>query len=66
MTNVTIFTSSKFYLCTRGMSLLTLYTGWNVLIDVCLALLPVTLFWNFNMSVKKRIALSFLMSGGLL
>ncbi|MCJ1293337.1 hypothetical protein MMC34_004891 [Xylographa carneopallida] len=42
------------------------YICWNVLIDVCLALLPVTLFWNFNMSVKKRIALSFLMSGGLL
>ncbi|MCJ1439063.1 hypothetical protein MMC27_008454 [Xylographa pallens] len=49
------------------MTNVTIFTSsWNVLIDVCLALLPVTLFWNLNMSLKKRIALCFLMGGGLL
>ncbi|MCJ1477955.1 hypothetical protein MMC13_006630 [Lambiella insularis] len=41
-------------------------SSWNVFIDVCLALIPITLFWNLKLGLQKRVALSFLMSGGLL
>ncbi|MCJ1417509.1 hypothetical protein MMC32_003853 [Xylographa parallela] len=41
-------------------------SSWNVFIDFCLALIPITLFWNLNMSIQKRVALCVLMSGGIL
>lgn len=34
--------------------------------DVCLALLPVWMFWNLKMNKKKKVILSILMSMGLL
>ncbi|MCJ1291713.1 hypothetical protein MMC34_003258 [Xylographa carneopallida] len=41
-------------------------SSWNVFIDFCLALIPITLFWNLNMSIQKRVALCVLMSAGVL
>ncbi|MCJ1356587.1 MAG: hypothetical protein MMC33_006582 [Icmadophila ericetorum] len=41
-------------------------SAWNVFMDVCLALIPVTIYWNLNLSLKKRIALCFLTGMGIL
>ncbi|MCJ1387113.1 hypothetical protein MMC17_010242 [Xylographa soralifera] len=41
-------------------------SSWNVFIDFCLALIPITIFWNLNMSIHRRVALCLLMSGGVL
>jgi len=41
-------------------------SSWNVFIDFCLALIPITIFWNLKISIQKRVALCLLMSAGVL
>lgn len=38
--------------------------GENIMADVILAILPATLFWNLNVSTKRRIYLSVVLSLG--
>ncbi|KAL9105148.1 MAG: hypothetical protein Q9187_008806 [Circinaria calcarea] len=40
-------------------------SAWNALMDVCLALLPVWMFWNLKLNKKKRVTISILMSMGI-
>lgn len=41
-------------------------TGENIMADVILAILPATIFWNLNVSTKRRIYLSVVLSLGLM
>ena len=34
--------------------------------DICIAILPITIFWNLHMSLKKRVGLCTLMGMGIL
>ncbi|MCJ1235414.1 hypothetical protein MMC14_003382 [Varicellaria rhodocarpa] len=44
---------------------ITIFTScWNVFMDICLALLPITIFWNLHLSLKKRFVLCILMGMG--
>jgi len=43
-----------------------LRSGWNVMIDVILATLPITIFYKLQMSLKQRCLLSSLLGLGLL
>lgn len=40
--------------------------AWNILTDVVLALLPVTIFWDLRLTVKKKAALCCLLGLGLM
>ena len=68
MTDVTIFSSSKYSNSHFPIKqeLANTIPGWNVFIDFCLPLISITIFWNLKLSLKKRVALCTLMSGGVL
>ncbi|KAI9822947.1 MAG: hypothetical protein M1826_000329 [Phylliscum demangeonii] len=40
--------------------------SWNAAVDFSLALLPITIFWNLNMKLHKRIGLCLLLGTGVL
>jgi hypothetical protein len=39
--------------------------GWNVFIDVVLACLPITIFYNLTLNLQKKLGLSLLLGLGL-
>lgn len=47
-------------------TMLTLYPGYNAMMDLALALLPITTVWNLNLALQKKIALGTLLSLGIL
>ena len=67
VTNLTIFSSSMQPSEYKDRAVeLTVHVGWNVFMDLCFAVLPVTIFWNLQLKLGKRIGLSFLMGMGVL
>ena len=39
--------------------------GWNILVDVLLAIIPATIVWGLNMPKRKRLGLVAILSPGL-
>ena len=61
-----MFLSSECANAEPGWKVLTRVSVWNILVDVVLALLPATIFWNLKLSVYKRLSLCALLGIGLL
>ena len=40
--------------------------GWLAFIDLALALLPITIMWNLQLSLKKKVGISAVMGLGVL
>lgn len=47
------------------LKLIVTHLGWNVMVDVVLAVLPVTIFYKLNLRLKKKLGLSALLGLGL-
>jgi len=46
---------------------ITLFAGsWSAFVDLCLAIFPITIFWDLQMPLRKKISISFLMGLGVL
>ena len=45
---------------------LTRVAGWLAFIDLALALLPITIMWNLQLSLEKKIGISAVMGLGVL
>lgn len=62
-----IFVACKTTKCHEcSVSLSNFSAAENILADFVLALLPISIFWNLNMSLKKRVNLCILLGLGLL
>ena len=61
-----IFSSSRFEAKNCCKTPDWLNVGYNALLDLCLALLPLTVVWNLNLKMETRIALSTCLSLGIL
>lgn len=45
---------------------LTIYLGYNAIMDICLALLPSTIIWKADLHIRKKIGLCILLGLGIL
>ena len=50
----------------NGLLIMHAFLGWAALMDMCLALLPITIIWPLHLSLKKRTILAFLLGLGVL
>ena len=64
--NFSVFVGGMIYSRSGQAAMLTVLIGWLAAIDLCLALLPITVMWNLHLSLKRRIGLSAIMGLGVL
>ena len=46
--------------------LLIILKAFSAFVDICLALFPITIFWDLKMKISRKISISVLMSLGIL
>ena len=61
-----IFTGSESFSYALCGHFLTRVAGWLAFIDLALALLPITIMWNLQLSLRKKVGISAVMGLGVL
>ena len=64
--SIQILIPCESFQCAEGHLLLTQASGWNAVIDMCLAVLPVATFARLQMDKRKKAGLCILMGTGVL